>query len=55
MGAYKLETLLELANKLGALPRPTDSSEKYKKQDVYTFVAEKMVWNLDLPRNRKLK
>lgn len=55
MGAYKLETLLELANKLGALPRPTDSSEKYKKQDVYAFVAEKMVWNLDLPRNRKLK
>jgi hypothetical protein len=55
MGSYKMDALLDMARKLGLITAADENAHKYKKQEVYNMVAQKMVWNPETPPNRKLK
>ncbi len=54
IGSYTVDKLLEMAKTLNVLPDSTDGSVKYKKQDMYERVANKMVWNSERPNKRRM-
>lgn len=54
MGAYTIGKLTEMAETLCLIPASGENTIKYKKQDLYVMVANKMVWAVDPPSKRKV-